>query len=102
MSAVRGIELPNLLLVLHTGKLVDWWVSAGSVLQKSLAVSISNFRFHHSSHAPGTSPTPPPLGALASYFPLQETSAGEARLGQEVTGGRWPVPSPRSCNLRHV
>lgn len=26
-------------------------------------------------------PPPPHLGALASYLPLQETSAGEARLG---------------------
>lgn len=56
-----------------------------------------------SSHsALGTSLSLPPPKALASNFPLQETSGwgGLARLG--VTGGHWPGLSPRSCNLKHV
>lgn len=45
-------------------------------LKKPLLYSVSNFRFHQSRDALGTSPSLPPLRALASNFPLQETSAG--------------------------
>lgn len=65
-------------------------------LKKSLVYSVSGFIFHQSYDVLGTSPSLRPLRALASNFPFQETSAGEARLGpgllQDIGQARHPDP----------
>lgn len=75
---------------------MDGFLGGELSLKKSLVYSVSNFIFHQSWDALGTSPSPPPPRALASNVPLQETSAGEARLGpgllQDIGQARHPDP----------
>lgn len=83
----------------------NWWmdgsVRAECVSKKFLAVGVSNFRFHHNSSVPGT-PSPSSTGSSGQLLSIAGNicRGGQARLG--VTGGHWPGPSPRSCNVKHV
>lgn len=76
--------------------LIDRFLRGELSLKKSLVYSVSNFIFHQSCDALSTSPSLPPLRTLASNFPLQETSAGEARLGlgllQDIGQAHHPDP----------
>lgn len=75
---------------------IDGFLREELSLKKSLVYSVSDFIFHQSCDALGTSPSLPPLRGLASNFPLQETSAGEARLGlgllQDIGQAHHPDP----------
>lgn len=55
---------------------IDGLLKGELFLKRPLLYSVSDFRFHQNCDALGTSPSLPPPRALASNFPLQETSAG--------------------------
>ena len=86
------------------GRSMDGWISEGRVCLQEVpgcfASSILDFSITAVPLAPPPGPSPTrSLGQLLSIAG-NICWGGQARPG--VTAGRWPVPSPRSCNLRHV
>lgn len=69
-------RVPCWLLLHQRSCRIDGFLSGELSLKKPLLYSVSNFRCPQSSDALYASPPLPPLRALASNFPLQETSAG--------------------------
>lgn len=80
------------------GELVDGWASEGrACLQEVPGCSGLTFQISSQQQCPWhLLPSLPRRRALASYFPLQETSAGEARLGRGLLEdvGRYHHPDP--------